>query len=274
MATEKRDYYEVLGVSKNATDDEIKKAFRHLAMKYHPDVNKSPDAESKFKEINQAYSVLIDKDKRSLYDQFGHGAVDGTWGAGEGNSNYASNQNTNSSYESYDDVFNDPDFFDMFNSFYGEQAEEEFNNNQSTTSSSNTNKTNHQSSFNDNKRRSNNSNRTYTKKTSQTNTNRTYSKGTRYSSQKSYYQTMNNDFDDDDDDFFDDNDYYEYKNTYSHNYSSNNSYYYKQSQSSKGATAWHVIKVILKVIMWIVIICGLGGLSLIYFLWRWIDRKK
>ena len=78
MVGNKKDYYEVLGVSKNATEDEIKKAFRKLAMKYHPDVNKSPDAEEKFKEINQAYSVLIDKDKRSLYDQFGHGAVDGT----------------------------------------------------------------------------------------------------------------------------------------------------------------------------------------------------
>ena len=71
MAT-KRDYYEVLEISKNATEQEIKRAFRKLAMKYHPDRNKSPDAESKFKEINEAYSVLSDQQKRQTYDQYGH----------------------------------------------------------------------------------------------------------------------------------------------------------------------------------------------------------
>jgi len=76
----KRDYYEVLGVSKTATDEEIKRAFRVLAKKYHPDVNKEEGAAEKFKEIGEAYSVLSDKNKRSQYDQFGHAAFDGAQG--------------------------------------------------------------------------------------------------------------------------------------------------------------------------------------------------
>jgi len=74
----KRDYYEVLGISKNASEDEVKKAFRKLAVKYHPD--KEGGSEEKFKEINEAYEVLKDKQKRQRYDQFGHAGVGGSSG--------------------------------------------------------------------------------------------------------------------------------------------------------------------------------------------------
>ncbi|TPR54104.1 molecular chaperone DnaJ [Metamycoplasma neophronis] len=76
MENKKRDYYEVLGISKNATEKEIKSAYRKLAMQYHPDRNKEPGAEEKFKEASEAYEVLSDPEKRKKYDQFGHGAFD------------------------------------------------------------------------------------------------------------------------------------------------------------------------------------------------------
>lgn len=77
-----RDYYEVLGIQKNATDDDIKAAFRKLARQYHPDVSKEPDAEDKFKEINEAYGVLSDSEKRARYDRFGKEGVGGMGSGG------------------------------------------------------------------------------------------------------------------------------------------------------------------------------------------------
>ena len=74
---EKRDYYEVLGVDKNASEKDIKKAYRKLAMKYHPDVSEEEGAEEKFKEVSEAYAVLSDDEKRQRYDQFGHAGMDG-----------------------------------------------------------------------------------------------------------------------------------------------------------------------------------------------------
>ena len=84
MAETKRDYYEVLGVSKDADDAALKKAYRTLAKKYHPDTNQgNPEAEAKFKEASEAYAVLSDADKRRQYDQFGHAAFEnGGGGAG------------------------------------------------------------------------------------------------------------------------------------------------------------------------------------------------
>lgn len=76
-----RDYYEVLGVSRDASPDDLKSAFRNLARKYHPDVNKEPDAEEKFKEINEAYAVLSDQEKRAAYDRYGFEGVNGMGGA-------------------------------------------------------------------------------------------------------------------------------------------------------------------------------------------------
>ncbi|MCI1981842.1 MAG: molecular chaperone DnaJ [Oscillospiraceae bacterium] len=108
---EKRDYYEILGVPKNATDAEIKKAYRQLAKKYHPDLHPGDkDAESKFKEVNEAYEVLSNKNKRARYDQFGQAGVDPNFGGGAGGSPFTGDINI-------DDIFNS--VFDGFGGFGG-----------------------------------------------------------------------------------------------------------------------------------------------------------
>ncbi len=101
---EKRDYYEVLGVDKNASSDEIKSAFRRLAKKYHPDVSKEPDAEAKFKEVQEAYAVLSDETKRKQYDQFGHAAFQN--GGGNGGAGFGGFDFSGFDYEDiFDNIF-------------------------------------------------------------------------------------------------------------------------------------------------------------------------
>ena len=111
MAENKRDYYEVLGVEKGATAEEIKKAYRKNAMKYHPDRNPGDkDAEEKFKELGEAYEVLSDEDKRARYDQFGFAGVDPNYGAGAGGSGFGGG------FGGFGDF---GDLGDIFGSFFG-----------------------------------------------------------------------------------------------------------------------------------------------------------
>ena len=105
MAEQKRDYYEVLGISKGASEDEIKKAYKKMARKYHPDLNPGDkEAEEKFKEVNEAYEVLSDPDKKARYDQYGHAGVDPNFGAGGAG---------------FDGNFDFGDLGDIFGSFFG-----------------------------------------------------------------------------------------------------------------------------------------------------------
>src|SRR5512136_2550555 len=82
MATNKRDYYEILGIERNASDEEIKKAFRKLAFKYHPDHNHNDKSGEAFKEVNEPYEVLSDADKRAAYDRYGHSGIESPIGRG------------------------------------------------------------------------------------------------------------------------------------------------------------------------------------------------
>ena len=100
MATNKRDYYEVLGVARTATEDEVKKAFRRLAKQYHPDTNKEAEAETRFIEINEAYEVLSDSQKRSAYDRYGHAGV-GSGAGGAGFNDFSSFSNLNDLFETF-----------------------------------------------------------------------------------------------------------------------------------------------------------------------------
>jgi len=110
---EKRDFYEVLGLQKGASDEEIKKAFRKLAKQYHPDLNPGDkEAEQKFKEVNEAYGVLSDPDKKAKYDRFGHAGVDPSYGAGQGGG-------FGGGFGGFGGFDGDIDLGDIFGSFFG-----------------------------------------------------------------------------------------------------------------------------------------------------------
>jgi len=105
VATTKRDYYEVLGVARGAGDDELKKTFRRLAREYHPDVNKAPEAEARFKEIGEAYEVLSDPEKRRIYDQLGHAGLNGQGMGGFGGQGFEGFGSFADIFEQFDSMF-------------------------------------------------------------------------------------------------------------------------------------------------------------------------
>ena len=124
MASTKRDYYEVLGVEKSATDEELKRAYRKLAKKYHPDANpdNKKEAEAKFKEVSEAYEVLSDKQKRQMYDQFGHDGPQGFNGNGGGGYySYGSGFDGFSGFSGFSgfDDFGFGSFGDIFSAAFG-----------------------------------------------------------------------------------------------------------------------------------------------------------
>ncbi|MBI2310218.1 DnaJ domain-containing protein [Candidatus Collierbacteria bacterium] len=112
-----RDYYEVLGVGKSATEQQIKSAYRKLALQYHPDRNKESGATEKFKEVNTAYEVIGNPEKRKMYDQFGHAGVTGNQGGGQGPFSYTYSNQGGQGFEDIFGGFSDP--FDIFESFFG-----------------------------------------------------------------------------------------------------------------------------------------------------------
>jgi len=117
-----QDYYQTLGVSKQASGDEIKKAYRKLALEWHPDRNKSADATEKFKAINEAFEVLSDSQKRARYDQFGHAGVKNTGAPGQSAGSYGYSGNINDIFESFGFAgggSQSVDPFDIFESFFG-----------------------------------------------------------------------------------------------------------------------------------------------------------
>ena len=124
----KRDYYEVLGVQKNATDDELKKAYRKLAKKYHPDANpdNKAEAEAKFKEVNEAYEVLSDSQKRKMYDQFGFDGAQGFNGSQGGYYSYGSGFDGFGGFSDFGDF---GDLGDIFSSFFGGSSRRSSNSN-------------------------------------------------------------------------------------------------------------------------------------------------
>ena len=114
----KRDYYDILGVDKSASDAEIKSAFRKLAKKYHPDLNKEPDAAEKFKEVQEAYDVLSDEQKRKTYDQFGSAAFENNAG-GNPYGNYGNYGGFNTSGFGFEDINLDDILENMFGASFG-----------------------------------------------------------------------------------------------------------------------------------------------------------